>query len=266
MRRGKHLIIGVLLVASAILASCRPSQQTRRGTAANSRNANAAQASTKQMDSVLMLQDKLLNIIDTMTNVVAQDRARIHALEIEIAKLKSLLEQQQSMNSPVTPPPAYAPQQNYTAPPPPPAPQNTYSPPSKPASIEQPQQTSYPPNDKYNTALRYFNDGKYLDALTSFDELARTDGSSQYAPNYLYWKGESLYALSQYDEAIRTFHDVLTKYPSASKADDAEFKIGAAYEKLGDKTNAKAAYQRLIYSFPESEYRTRAESRLNKLK
>ena len=105
-----------------------------------------------------------------------------------------------------------------------------------------------------------------MDALTAFDGLSRSDPSSPYAPNFLYWRGESLYALGQYDEAIRTFHDVLNKYPSSGKADDAEFKIGAAYEKLGDKTNARSAYERLILSFPESEYKVRAETRLNKLK
>ena len=130
----------------------------------------------------------------------------------------------------------------------------------------QQQPASYPPNDKYSAALTSFNNGKYMDALTSFDELSRTDPSSPYAANFLYWKGESLYALRQYDEAIRTFHDVLNKYPTSSKADDAEFKIGAAYEKLGDKMNARSAYNRLILSFPESEYRSRAETRLNKLR
>jgi len=261
-----------LLLMLAMLASCRTSQQTRRGSVANLRNGNAAQASAKQMDSILMVQDKLLTIIDTMTGIVVQDRARIRSLEIEIAKLKSLLEQQ-SMRAPISQPqimPGNAPQQNYTAPSPAP---NTIRTIPETAPIDpqeqpqsQPQQTSYPPNDKYSAALRSFNDGKYMDALTSFDELARTDVSSGYAPNYLYWKGESLYALAQYDEAIRTFHDVLTKYPNSSKAADAEFKIGASYEKLGDRTNAKSAYQRLILSFPDSPNRTRAEARLNKLK
>jgi tol-pal system protein YbgF len=263
MRLRKHLIIVVLFASIAMLGSCRPSQQTRRNNATNSRNGNATQAVGKQMDSILLLEDKLLTIIDTMTGIVAQDQSRIRSLEIEIAKLKSLLEQQ-NMGAPIPPPSPQmnTPMQNYTAPP---AVKNNYVPPQS-APSPQPQQVSYPPNDKYSAALKLFNDGRYMDALTSFDELSRTDPSSNYAPNYLYWKGESLYALGQYDEAIRTFHDVLNKYPNSSKAADAEFKIGASYEKLGDKTNARSAYQRLILSFPDSEYRVRAEGRLNKLK
>jgi hypothetical protein len=55
------------------------------------------------MDSLYMVQDKLLTIIDTMSNIVSQDRARIRDLEIEVSKLKSLIEQQR-MNGLVPPP------------------------------------------------------------------------------------------------------------------------------------------------------------------
>ncbi len=259
MRSGqKHTAI-FLFAILAFVSGCRPSQQTRRNTAANSRTNAASQTSGKSMDSLYMVQNKLLTIIDTMSNVLVQDRSRIRDLEIEVAKLKSLLDQQRMMGAGIPPqtPQQFQPSQSYTAPSPTP-----------PAEQSQPQQqtANYPPNEKYSAALKSFNDGKYMDALTSFDALSRSDQSSPYASNFLYWKGESLYALGQYDEAIRTFHDVLNKYPTSLKADDAEFKIGAAYEKLGDKTNARSAYNRLILSFPESEYRGRAEARLNKLK
>jgi tol-pal system protein YbgF len=255
-------LLAVLLLA----AGCRPSQQTRRNNAANSRAGAGSQAVAKQMDSLYMVQDKLLTIIDTMSNIVSQDRSRIRDLEIEVSKLKSLIEQQR-MNGAI---PLPSPALNYTAPPAPTlqplAPQIQPQQQPQPQSQPQSQPASFPPNDKYSAALKSFNDGRYMDALTSFDGLSRSDPSSPYAPNFLYWKGESLYALGQYDEAIRTFHEVLNKYPASGKADDAEFKIGAAYEKLGDKTNARSAYERLILSFPESEYKARAEARLNKLR
>jgi tol-pal system protein YbgF len=258
MRLGLKLTI-VILLASALLSSCRTSQQTRHNSANNSRNNTASAGSGKSMDSLYILQDKLLTIIDTMADVVAQDQIRIRDLENEVAKLKSMIDQQRMLGSGTVP---QMPQsQSYTAPPPAPPIQNSqpqYAPPSN--------QTAWPRDDKYSAALKMFNDGKYMDALMSFDELSRKEPSSQYAPNFLYWKGESLYALGQYAEAIRTFHDVLNKYPQSTKADDAEFKIGAAYEKLGDKKNARSAYQRLILSYPESEYKARAEARLNKLK
>ncbi|MFI5264981.1 MAG: tol-pal system protein YbgF [Candidatus Kapaibacterium sp.] len=250
----------LILALLSLIVGCRPSQQTRRNNAANARGGGAL-AAGKQMDSLYMVQNKLLTIIDTMSNIVAQDRSRIRDLELEVSKLRSLLEQQRISGAGIPPP---TPAQNYTAPPPPSSSMQPLAPQSQPPQQSQP--ASYPPNDKYSEALKSFNDGKYMDALTAFDGLSRSDPSSPYAPNFLYWKGESLYALGQYDEAIRTFHDVLNKYPTSSKADDSEFKIGAAYEKLGDRTNARSAYERLVLSFPESEYKVRAEARLNKLK
>lgn len=260
MPRERITLVGILIMSLALSSGCRTSQQTRRNSAASQRNAQAGH----EMDSLLMVQNKLLTVIDTMASVVAQDRVRIHELEIEVARLKSLIDQK-NMGGPIPPPapPLNSPLQNFTAP-------QEHSP--NTARVEPPHsepiQTTpnYPQNDRYAAALKLFNDGKYIEALTSFDELSRTDASSQYAPNYFYWKGESLCALGQYEEAIRAFHDVLTKYPESSKADDAEFKIGSSYEKLGDPRNAKSAYQRLILSYPQSDYRARAEARLNKLK
>jgi TolA-binding protein len=49
------------------------------------------------------------------------------------------------------------------------------------------------------------------------------------------------------------------------KGDDAAFKIGESYEKMGNRASAKTAYQRLLTSYPESEYRSRVEARLRKL-
>ena len=260
MRIGLHSAFVMILASSVVVGGCRTSKQTRRTDDKSVRNTNsAASTQSRSVDSLYMVQNKLLTIIDTMSNILIQDRTRIRDLEIEIAKLKSLIDQprMQSGRS-FTAPAPIAPTQNYSTPAPPQIAETTPPP--------APQTPSWPPNDKYSAALKSFNDGRYMDALTSFDELTRSDPNSQYAANFWYWKGESLYALGQYDEAIRTFHDVLDKYPQSNKADDAEFKIGASYEKLGDKINAKSAYERLVLSFPESEYKVRAEARLNKLK
>jgi tol-pal system protein YbgF len=256
IRFGLSILAAAVLAASSVFIGCRPSQQTRRG---NTASAKSTASQTKTMDSLLMVQDKLITVVDTMASIIAQDRHRILELEREVAKLKSLLEER-AMNGGTPTPPAVTPPNSYN--------DRTVTglPVPSPPPTEQPQATSPPPqNDEYTAALKQFNAGNYTDALTSFDDLSRKDPNSALAPNYVYWKGESLYALGEYNEAIRSFHDVLDKYPQSSKADDAEFKIGASYEKLGNSLNAKTAYQRLMLSFPESEYRNRAEARLKKL-
>lgn len=243
----------VFVTALVVISGCRPSQQTRRGDQSQAKVAAASQ--TKMMDSLLMVQNKLITVVDTMSGIISQDRKRIAELEREIMKLKSLIEER-ALNGNQIPPPSSAPQVQ---------PDRSVTGAPIPTSPQQAVVTTTPQNDEYTSALRQFNNGKYVDALTAFDDLYRKDASSSLAPNYLYWKGESLYAMGEYSESIRAFHELLDKFPESMKADDAEFKIAAAYEKMGERTNAKAAYQRLLLSFPDTEYRARAEARLKKL-
>lgn len=229
-----------------------------------------AASQTKLVDSLLLVQNKLVTVIDTMAGVITQDRRRIADLEREVSRLRSMMEER-SYSAPqqtIQPPPVPRQMQPVQPMSPPQGRDLTGAPipQSAPAEPQQPAVQPIPQNNDYTAALRLFNDGKYIDALTAFDDLIRKDASSPLAPNYVYWKGESLYAMGEYKEAVRTFHTLLEKYPQSAKADDAEFKIAAAYEKMGDVNNAKTAYQRLILSFPDSEYRARAEMRLQKLK
>src|SRR2546421_5573565 len=116
MRRKHYFVIGILSLVLGLASGCRTSQQTRRNNAANGRG-TAGQASARQMDSLYMVQDKLLSVIDTMAGIVAEDRARIRSLEIEIAKLKSYIEQQNISGAiPPPAPPLAIPQNNSPQP------------------------------------------------------------------------------------------------------------------------------------------------------
>ena len=76
--------------------------------------------------------------------------------------------------------------------------------------------------------------------------------SSAYAPNALYWIGESHYSQSQWDQAILSFKDVVARFPKHAKAADALLKLGMCYEKLKDKDNARFHYEALLEDFPGS--------------
>ena len=250
------------------LASCRPSQQTRRTDARSAAQRNNAQNS-HATDSLLIVQEHLVDLIDTMSAALDHDRTRIKNLEIEVARLRSMLEQANmqsatrlpSMTPPLPPPtsPSTVPQsaKSYTAPPTGGIPPTTQLPVSGTGGSGT--------SERYARALQLFNETRYEEAMSAFDDLSRADAASPYAPNYLYWRGESQYALSRYSDAIQSFQSVVDGYASSSKADDAQFKIGESYEKLGNKTAAKGAYERLISQYPDSEYRSRAEGRLRRL-
>ena len=121
-------------------------------------------------------------------------------------------------------------------------------------------------DERYELALDKFHHNDFNGALAEFRRLAVEDPNSGRAPNYLYWQGESLYALKRYDDALQTFEAVMTQYPQSMKAAASQFKIGETYEKMNQNGSAKSAYERLLADYPNSEYRTRAEARVRALR
>ena len=89
--------------------------------------------------------------------------------------------------------------------------------------------------------------------------------SSAYAPNALYWIGESHYSQAQWDQAILSFKDVVARFPKHAKAADALLKLGMCYEKLKDKDNARFHYEALLEDFPASRAAGLAKPKLSAL-
>lgn len=288
VRRNRHgytfyAPAALLLSAIIVLSGCRTSQQARRSDSAAQRSATANRGN----DSLILVQQKLLNLIDTLSNVVGRDEARIKQLEAEVARLRSILGQPPPMPAGARGVPQTVPQTipsmpipgtvGYNAPPSSaivpgsqvPAPARSVTGALGSAASNAPAATVSPTSamtSAYTAALQAFNDGRYDESLKRFQDLRTSDASSSYASNYSYWEGESFYALGQYRNAIKAFERVLTLYPGSPKSDDAQFKIAESYEKLGDRERASNAYHYLEMNYPNSEYLQRAEARLRKLR
>lgn len=230
-----------------------------------------------------MVQQRLLQLVDTMADLIEKDHGRIRQLELEIARLRSVLDRYgiQVPRDPVgQAQPTYQPQlarPNVTGPG-----GNPAGSPAVPGEQLPRSSDPYAPSvdtrgtviplpspeaqSQYQTALQAFNEGRYSQSLDMLTELRRSDPNSVYAPNYEYWRGESFYALGQYERAIQSFTIVQTQFPGSAKSDDAEFKIAESYDKLGDRSRARVAYERLLAVYPDTEYRPRAETKLRRLR
>ncbi|MBN2019516.1 MAG: tetratricopeptide repeat protein [Sedimentisphaerales bacterium] len=74
-------------------------------------------------------------------------------------------------------------------------------------------------------------------------------------PEACCWAGDCYFEkLSQYEDSIRCFQEVVDKYPGYQHAWHAQFMIGRSYEILRDTADAhiKAAYERIIRNYPDS--------------
>jgi TolA-binding protein len=70
--------------------------------------------------------------------------------------------------------------------------------------------------------------------------------------------------MGNHNQAIVEFSKVF-RFPNSNKSDDAQLKLGLCYMKLGDKQQARAEFDRLIASYPQSEYVSLAQNYIGRL-
>ena len=116
----------------------------------------------------------------------------------------------------------------------------------------------------YKTAISSYFDREYVNAIKYFEKLISVDDSHDLSDNAQYWIGEAYFALGQYEDAMGTFELVLT-YPQSNKNDYAQFKIGLCLLKLDKRTQASAAFQSFLDSYPNSELVSRVETLQNRM-
>ena len=107
--------------------------------------------------------------------------------------------------------------------------------------------------DRYNTAYRQFERGRYTQAIRDFRNLLNTDATNDLSDNCQYWIGESYFQLGRYDQALVEFDRTLA-FPGTNKREDALYKIAQCHEALGETTLAGELYVRFLADFPQSRH------------
>jgi tol-pal system protein YbgF len=117
----------------------------------------------------------------------------------------------------------------------------------------------------YQSALRTFNSRAYGKAIELFTDVLKQYPDGEYAANARYWIGESYYAQGDFASGVAAFTHVFD-VKNSSKADDAQFKIGLSYLKMGQPAMAREELKKLINRYPASEYIDRAKKYLGEIK
>ncbi len=107
-------------------------------------------------------------------------------------------------------------------------------------------------NKDYRRAL-----GVYADVISKFGShsAGQRDTLVIYA---LYQSGESEYWLGRNEESVQTFSSVLSKYPNAALAPDAQYAIGWVYFSQKQYSKAIAAFDKVISDYSASPAAVRA--------
>jgi tol-pal system protein YbgF len=118
--------------------------------------------------------------------------------------------------------------------------------------------------ERYERAMRLYNQHNYREALTAFASLLATDDKNSLADNAQYWVGECYYGMGNYNQAVAEFQKVLS-FTRSNKSDAALLKLGLCYIRLGDRLQARSELEQLIANYPNSEFVSKARTFLNRI-
>ena len=115
----------------------------------------------------------------------------------------------------------------------------------------------------YNRALTAYRNANYDESILLFQNLEVKNPPLSYRDNLSFWIGSNYLQLEMYDDAIKAFQMVLTKYPLGNKVHDSRFKLGVSYLKKGDTSRAVDTLEAALKSNPPEEVRSKIKQQLS---
>jgi tol-pal system protein YbgF len=114
----------------------------------------------------------------------------------------------------------------------------------------------------YLAAFDRLKSGDYVAAASAFQDFLGTWPSGAYAPNALYWLGESYYVTQNYPLAEEQFQALLDRYPTHDKAPGALLKVGLAQYGQRRMDAASGTLADVVARYPGTDAARIADERL----
>lgn len=119
--------------------------------------------------------------------------------------------------------------------------------------------------DAYDEAFDALKTGDYVQSARLFQSFIGHYPEGVYAPNALYWLGESYYVTQNYKLAMEQFEVLLDRYPTHDKAPGALLKVGLAQQGQGDEEAAERTLTEVTTRFSGTDAARIATDRLGAL-
>jgi len=108
------------------------------------------------------------------------------------------------------------------------------------------------PAKEYREAISLISDQKYEAAIKVFTEIINTGKEEEWVSKSEYAIGNCLFLSGKFEDCIKHFSALLSKNSRHPEAKEAMFYIGQALEKIGNKEQAAAWYNKIM-SLPDLE-------------
>jgi tol-pal system protein YbgF len=117
----------------------------------------------------------------------------------------------------------------------------------------------------YNAAFDQLKAGKYVESAELFTSFLTLYPNGVYAPNALYWLGESYYVTQNYQMAAEQFRALIDRYPTHDKASGALLKLGLSEFGLGKVDEAERTLTDVVTRYPGSDVANIASGHLRSM-
>lgn len=114
----------------------------------------------------------------------------------------------------------------------------------------------------YDNAFSALKAGQYAESARRFQAFLQQYPNGAYAPNALYWLGESYYVTQNYALAQQQFQALLDRYPTHDKAPGALLKVGLSQYGLQKMDAAEATLKQVVQRYPGTDAAATAQDRL----
>jgi tol-pal system protein YbgF len=114
----------------------------------------------------------------------------------------------------------------------------------------------------FQISMNDFNAGRYDIALSGFQDLMTKYPDAVLAQDAEYWLAECYYAKKTYNDAEASYMGYIKKYPQGSKMCIALYKLGLVYDKQGKPKSQTMVWKKLLEQCPDSDEAKVAKSRV----
>ena len=139
-------------------------------------------------------------------------------------------------------------------------------PPSPPGRLQLPPDASLSPNRLFDTAFGDYTSSQYASAINGFQQVIKYFPTAERADDAQFFIGESLANMNRLPEAIDAYNLVIQKYPTGDQVDMAFYRRGFVESLMGRNDAARATFEEVVKRFPESQGAQLARQRLAGLK
>jgi TolA-binding protein len=98
----------------------------------------------------------------------------------------------------------------------------------------------------YYDAVSMVSQEKYQQAYLSFKKIVDANEDEEYAAKSAYEVGRCLFLLNKFDDSIKYFTGMITKYPRHPELGSCLYFMGQSYEKLNRKDQAATFYKKIL--------------------